>query len=267
MTTSLKLCSSLLASAAVILTCLLSSGCAQNQTQAAPADTKPAAENANAAETPQAAEAPRVERVLTKAERDALSPDDILQMLKHGNQRFVAGTLTSRDHSQQVRHAALGQFPKAVILSCLDSRIPVEDVFDRGIGDVFVARVAGNFQNTDILGSMEFGCKVAGARLILVLGHEHCGAIKGAIDNVQLGNITPMLKNIRPAVEHFADYPGAKTSANEEFVHLVAEQNVRLTIAGIRANSPILSALETSGDLQLVGALYNMDTGTVTFLE
>ena len=188
-------------------------------------------------------------------------------MLKDGNRRFVSGTLTSRDHSRQIRAAALGQYPKAVVPSCLDSRIPVEDVFDRGIGDLFVARVAGNFQNTDILGSMEFGCKVSGSKLILVLGHEHCGAKEGAIDNVELGNITSMLKNIRPAVDHFADYKGDKSSANEEFVHMVAEQNVRLTIAGIRENSPILNSMESKGEIKIVGGLYDMGTGTVTSIE
>ncbi|MCA9234469.1 MAG: carbonic anhydrase [Planctomycetales bacterium] len=240
------------------VTCLLTSGCTESQRPSGP-DGSPAAADANLA--------PRAERVLTREERDQLTPDEVLDSLKQGNQRFVAGTLTSRDHSKQVRSAALGQFPKAVILSCLDSRIPVEDVFDRGIGDLFVARVAGNFANTDILGSMEFGCKVSGSKLILVLGHEHCGAISGAIDDVELGNITAMLANIRPAVDHFADYQGDKSSANEEFVHMVAEQNVRSTIAGIRKNSPILADMESNGQLKIVGGMYHMDTGTVTFFE
>lgn len=210
---------------------------------------------------------PRVERVLTKDERDKLTPDEVIEMLKDGNDRFVSNTLTSRDHSKQVREAAQGQYPKAFILSCLDSRIPVEDVFDRGIGDIFVARVAGNFVNTDILGSMEFGCKVAGAKLILVLGHEHCGAVKGAIDNVELGNLTSLLKNIRPAVEHLTDYKGDKSSENEEFVHMVAEMNVRLNIAGIREKSPILGEMESKGEIKIIGGIYRMDTGTVTFIE
>ena len=210
---------------------------------------------------------PRVERVLTKEERDKLTPDEVIDMLKDGNGRFVSNTLTSRDHSKQVREAAQGQYPKAFILSCLDSRIPVEDVFDRGIGDIFVARVAGNFVNTDILGSMEFGCKVAGAKLILVLGHEHCGAVKGAIDNVELGNLTSLLKNIRPAVEHITDYKGDKSSENEEFVHMVAEMNVRLNIAGIREKSPILNEMESKGEIKIVGGLYRMNSGTVTFIE
>ena len=203
-----KLCLNLLAVG--FWTCLLSLDCSQNQPQSTATDDQPSATNSDPK--------PRVERVLTKEEQDKLTPDEVLKLLKDGNRRFVSGTLTSRDHSRQVREAALGQYPKAVILSCLDSRIPVEDVFDRGIGDVFVARVAGNFENIDILGSMEFGCKVAGSKLILVLGHEHCGAVKGAIDDVELGNITPMLKNIRPAVEHFTAYEGDRSSENEEFV-------------------------------------------------
>ena len=144
---------------------------------------------------------PLVNRVLTAEEQAALTPTQVRDMLEKGNARFVAGTITSRDHSAQVRLAAEGQFPKAVVLSCLDSRVPVEDVFDRGIGDIFVARVAGNFENTDILGSMEFATKVAGAKLVLVMGHKDCGAVKAAIDGAELGNITAMLENIQPAVD------------------------------------------------------------------
>jgi carbonic anhydrase len=140
-------------------------------------------------------------------------------------------------------------------------------VFDRGIGDLFVARVAGNFENTDILGSMEFACKVSGSKLVFVLGHEHCGAVKGAIDGVELGNITPMLANIRPVVDHFTEYEGEKKSSNEEFVHMVAEQNVRATIDDIRTHSPILKQMETDGEITIAGGLYNMDTGEVIFLE
>jgi carbonic anhydrase len=156
---------------------------------------------------------PQVGRVLTRSEQEALTPAQVLDELKAGNQRFLSGTLTSRDHSAQVRDAAMGQFPKAMILSCVDSRIPVEDVFDRGIGDVFVARVAGNFENVDILGSMEFATKVSGAKLVLVLGHEECGAVKATIDQAQLGNITEMLENIKPAVESLSGYKGDRTSA------------------------------------------------------
>lgn len=208
-----------------------------------------------------------IDDVLTKEERDGMKPNDVLQILKSGNERFVTGSLTQRDHSKQVRQAVEGQNPKAFVLSCVDSRVPVEDVFDRGIGDVFVARVAGNFVNTDILGSMEFGCKASGAKLLLVLGHEHCGAVKGAIDNVELGNITPMLKNIRPAVDFFTDYEGEKSGSNKEFVHMVAERNVRITLARIRENSPILREMESKGELKIVGALYDMDSGVVDFLQ
>lgn len=209
----------------------------------------------------------RVNRVLTQEEQQALTPDDVLRLLKQGNQRFVSGTVTSRDHSEQVRDAASGQFPKAVILSCVDSRIPVEDVFDRGIGDVFVARVAGNFENTDILGSMEFATKVSGAKLVLVMGHEDCGAIKAAIDGAKLGNITAMLKNIKPAVDALSGYKGDKTSANPEFVHLVAEKNVRLTMDRIRERSPILKGMEKEGQIKIAGALYDMKTGKIAFLD
>ncbi|KAA0141556.1 carbonic anhydrase [Gimesia chilikensis] len=210
---------------------------------------------------------PLVNRVLTQEEQAQLTPEQVLTLLKEGNQRFVAGSLTARDHSQLVREAALGQYPKAVILSCLDSRIPVEDVFDRGIGDIFVARVAGNFENTDILGSMEFACKVSGSKLVFVLGHESCGAIRGAIDGVELGNITAMLANIKPAVEHFKDYEGEQTGQNPEFVKMVTKQNVLATIDRIRTNSPILKEMELQGDIKIVGGIYNMDTGTVTMLE
>jgi len=210
---------------------------------------------------------PLVERVLTQEEQEKLTPDEVLQMLRDGNRRFASGTLTRRDHSAQVRAAVKGQFPKAMILSCVDSRVPVEDVFDRGIGDVFVARVAGNFENTDILGSMEFACKVSGAKVVLVLGHEHCGAVKAAIDEAVLGNITPMLENIKPAVDSVKGFSGERSSANAEFVHKVAEQNVRLTIQDIRKRSPVLAEMEEAGEIKIAGALYDMDTGVIDFLD
>lgn len=205
--------------------------------------------------------------VLTRQEQQALSPDDVLGILKAGNQRFVSGATTNRDQPRQVQESAAGQHPMAVVLSCLDSRIPVETVFDRGIGDLFVARVAGNFANTDILGSMEFGCYVSGSRLILVLGHDHCGAVRGAIDGVELGNITPMLANIEPAVAYFADYEGEKTTANDEFVQMVAEQNVRMTIEHIRAASPILKTMEAEGQIKIVGGMYDLHSGQVRLLD
>ena len=207
-----------------------------------------------------------VEDVLTKAEQDALSPDMVIQSLKEGNERFMRNDLTARDHSEQVRKSVKAQFPKAIVLSCVDSRVPVEDVFDRGIGDVFVARVAGNFVNEDILGSMEFACKVSGSKLILVMGHEHCGAVKAAVDDVKLGNITPMLAKIRPAVE-VIEYDGERTSKNQEFVHMASESNVRNAMEKIRTDSPILKEMEDQGEIKIVGAIYDMDDGSVDFLQ
>jgi len=207
-----------------------------------------------------------VEDVLTKAEQDALTPDMVIQSLKEGNERFMRNDLTARDHSAQVRKSVKAQYPKAIVLSCVDSRVPVEDVFDRGIGDVFVARVAGNFVNEDILGSMEFACKVSGSKLILVMGHQHCGAVKAAVDDVKLGNITPMLAKIRPAVESIK-YNGDRTSKNQEFVHLASESNVRNTIEKIRSDSQILKEMEKKGEIKIVGAVYNMDDGSVDFLK
>ena len=210
---------------------------------------------------------PLVEKVLTREEQDKLTPDEVIKMLKQGNRNFVSDTLTSRDHSMQVRAATNGQYPIAIVLSCVDSRVPVEDVFDRGIGDIFVARVAGNFANTDILGSMEYACKVSGSKLVLVLGHEYCGAIKSAIDGVELGNITPMLENIKPALDHFTEYTGDRTSQNDEYVHMVSERNVRITIEYIRKNSPILKEMEQKDEIKIVGAMYDMDTAVVSFYE
>ncbi len=205
------------------------------------------------------------ERVLTKAEQDALTPESVLNKLKEGNQRFKTNTLTARNHSSQVRKSVFGQYPKAVILSCLDSRIPVEDVFDKGIGDLFVARVAGNFSNPEILGSMEFGCSVAGAKVIVVLGHQHCGAVKASIDDIQIGNIKTLTQGIKPAVEMAQDYAGEKSAKNDPFVHYVSKKNVFNTIEQIRKNSPILNEMEQKGLIKIVGAMYQMETGNVEF--
>jgi carbonic anhydrase len=212
-------------------------------------------------------QSPPVGQVLSQAEQAALTPDGVMQMLKDGNQRYVSGELTARDHASLVRDAANGQHPEAIVLSCVDSRIPVETVFDRGIGDLFVARVAGNFENVDILGSMEFATKVSGARLVLVMGHGSCGAVKAAIDEVDLGNITPMPTNIAPAVRGVTNYTGDRTADNPAFVELVTRENVRLTIRDIRDGSSIMREMEEKGDLKIVGALYDMDTGAVEFFE
>ena len=206
------------------------------------------------------------EKVLTAEEQKALTPDMVIESLKAGNRRYMNSNLTERDHSALVRDAAAGQYPKAVILSCLDSRVNVEDVFDKGIGDLFVARVAGNFVNEDILGSLEFGCKVSGAKLVLVLGHESCGAIKAAIDNVELGNITAMLTKIQPAVEMSQDFAGEKTSKNSNFVDYVVKNNIVNTINTIRLRSTILKEMEDNGEIKIVGAYYNLQTGEVVFL-
>mgnify|MGYP003583430426 CR=1 FL=1 len=206
------------------------------------------------------------EKVLSAAEQNALTPDLVITTLKDGNKRFINNDLTLRDHSSMVRNAIEGQFPKAVVLSCLDSRIPVEDVFDRGIGDIFVARVAGNFSNTDILGSLEFGCKVSGAKVILVLGHESCGAVKGAIDNVQLGNITPMLANIKPAIARVKDFKGEKSSKDAAYVEAVAKENVLHTIETIKAKSSILKEMQDKGEIRIIGGYYDLHTGQVEFL-
>ena len=207
-----------------------------------------------------------IEDVLTKEEQDKLTPAAVIELLREGNARFVAGEVTVRNHKAQIRKAAVSQHPKAIVLSCVDSRVPVEDVFDRGIGDMFVARVAGNFVNADILGSMEFACHVSGAKVILVLGHEHCGAVKSAIDGVQLGNITEMLSKVQPAVEQLGDFDGDKSSSNEQFVHAVTEANVRLNLERIRNESEILRKMEAEGAIEIVGGLYDMDNGEVTFL-
>lgn len=210
---------------------------------------------------------PLVKSVLTSEDQAAMTPDMVIDLFKEGNERFTNNDLTARDHSAQVRKAVEGQYPKAIVLSCVDSRVPVEDVFDVGIGDVFVARVAGNFVNEDILGSMEFACKVSGSKLITVMGHEHCGAVKAAIDNVKLGNITPMLSKIRPAVEAVLGYESDRSSKNKEFVHDVCESNVMNTINEIRERSPILKEMEDNGEIKIVGAIYDMDTGKVDFLD
>jgi len=209
---------------------------------------------------------PLRERVLTAEEQRLLSPDTVISRLKQGNARYMNNDLTARDHSAMVRNALKGQYPKAVVISCLDSRVPVADIFDKGIGDLFVGRVAGNFVNEDLLGSIEYGCKISGAKLVLVLGHESCGAIKAAIDNVKLGNITAMLAKIRPAVARSQDFQGEKTSKNEQFVEYVAKNNILQTIQMIRAKSPILRKMEAKGEIKIAGAYYQLRTGAVQFL-
>jgi len=202
---------------------------------------------------------------LTQAARDKLTPDDVIALMKAGNQRFRLGQESPHDYLAQQKASAKGQYPAAVILSCIDSRAPAETILDLGIGDCFNARVAGNVANDDILGSMEFACKLAGAKLVLVMGHTACGAIKGAIDNAQLGSLTGLLAKIRPAVQA-TEYQGERSAKNYDFVDAVARKNVELTIAGIRKRSAVLAELETSRAIKIVGAMYNLETAELDFL-
>lgn len=205
--------------------------------------------------------------VLTKEEQQKLTPESVLEVLKKGNQEFIEDNLTVRNNSDRIRAAVLGQYPLAVVLSCLDSRVPVEDIFHRGIGDVFVTRVAGNIVNEDILGSLEYACKVSGSKVIVVLGHTHCGAIQSAIDNVKLGNITSLLSKIKPAVEKAKNsYMGEKSSKNNEFMDAVCCFNVQTSIDEIRSKSPILKEMEEHEEIKIAGAIYDMKTGKVDFL-
>lgn len=208
---------------------------------------------------------PRNKRTQSLEEQANMTPDDVIEIMKLGNRRFTSDSLTQRVHTKLVRSAVSGQFPKAVVLSCVDSRIPVEDVFDLGIGDLFVARVAGNFANTDIIGSIEFACKVSGSMVVMVMGHENCGAIIGSIDGVQLGNLTATLDNLQPAIQAVPGYEGARKGSNPKFVQAVANKNVVLTIAMIRQRSPVLRQMEKEGKIKFVGAMYAMETGKVTF--
>lgn len=204
---------------------------------------------------------------ITKDLQSALTPNSVLEDLLEGNNRFVSGNSQATDNSALVNQTTGGQFPKAVVLSCIDSRVPVETVLDQAIGDVFVARVAGNFENVDILGSLEYSCNVAGSKLILVLGHESCGAVKAACDGVELGNITAMLDNIMPAVKKSADeVEGEANSSNKEFVAKTVENNVRLTIERIREKSQILTEMEDNGEIKIVGGVYSLHTGKVNML-
>lgn len=206
--------------------------------------------------------------VLTKEQQLKLSPADVLKRLQQGNLDFTKDNLTIRNTTERVRKASLGQYPKAVILSCLDSRVPVEDIFHSGIGNLFVARVAGNIVNEDILGSMEYACKVSGAKLVMVLGHEYCGAIKSAIDGVKLGNITKLLKKINPAViSAKTTFKGKSISSNPLFVETVCDENVKLSIREILNRSTILREMEAKGEIIIVGGVYDMNSGKVEIFE
>ena len=204
----------------------------------------------------------------TKESQSALSQEKILEILKEGNNRFVNNQSLNRFLQQQVEETSQGQFPFAAVLSCIDSRVPVETVFDQGIGDLFSIRIAGNFVNDDILGSMEFACKLAGSKVILVLGHTSCGAVKGACDNADLGLLTGLLEKIKPAVNAVKtpSEESLRNSKNIDFVDEVAAMNVSLTIDEIRNRSKVLAEMESDGEIKLVGAMYNVASGKVTFL-
>ena len=201
----------------------------------------------------------------TSSTQSSMTPAMAIDQLKEGNTRFVNDEMLNRDLMTQVKETSTGQYPFAAVVSCIDSRIPTEIVFDQGVGDIFNARIAGNFVNQDILGSLEFACKVAGAKTIVVLGHTECGAVKGACDNVKLGNLTATLSNIEPAVLAVTEITENRTSSNKEFVQKVADMNVELTVENIRTNSEVLREMLDNGEISIVGAMYDVHTGEVTF--
>ncbi|MFY9242220.1 MAG: carbonic anhydrase family protein [Polaribacter sp.] len=210
---------------------------------------------------------PHRNKAITKEVQDLLTPNKVLQDFIEGNARFIRDEVHTIDHKALISQTTDGQHPKAIVLSCIDSRVPVEIIFDQTIGDIFVARVAGNFENTDILGSMEYSCKVAGSKLVFVLGHESCGAVKAACDHIKLGNITAMLDNIQPAVQlSETQIKGEHNSSNTEFVDKTIENNVNLTIQRIREKSQILKEMEEDGEIKIVGGVYHISNGKVELL-
>ena len=206
-------------------------------------------------------------KTLTKEMQTAITPALALEILKDGNKRFVSNLKINRNLLQQANETSDGQHPFAVILSCIDSRTSAELIFDQGLGDVFSVRIAGNIVNEDILGSMEFGCKVAGAKIIVVLGHTKCGAIKGACDNVELGNLTSLISKIKPAVDQETATSDNRTSSNTNFVENVAELNVSLSVKNILLHSPIIAKMVKNEEIGIVGAVHDIKTGEVKFFE
>mgnify|MGYP003630263017 CR=1 FL=1 len=198
-----------------------------------------------------------------------MTPSQALTLLQEGNARFRNKSMADRDLLEQVQDTRGGQWPFAAVLSCIDSRVSSELIFDQGIGDIFSVRIAGNFANEDILGSLEFSCKAAGAKLIVVLGHKHCGAVKGACDGVELGNLTQMLAKLQPAVNSVSEPSDAsqRNSKNGDFVQAVAVSNVRMTIAKILEGSPVLREMQDAGEILVVGGMYDVESGTVEFLQ
>jgi carbonic anhydrase len=202
---------------------------------------------------------------LTEAQRDSLTPDQVVKKLLDGNARFISGSQRDRDFLGEMKSSASGQYPAAIVLSCIDSRTPVEVISDLGIGDTFNAKVAGNAVNDDILGSMEYACAVAGAKVIMIMGHTACGAIKGAIDNVVLGNLTLLLARFKAAIDQTA-FDGPRTSKNPAFVDAVARTQALKSAQQVRQRSTVLAQLEAQGKIKIVAAMYDVATGLVTIL-
>ena len=191
----------------------------------------------------------------------------LINDLKEGNERFLANQQKGHDYHEQIKQTAGGQKPFAAVLGCIDSRVPAEIVFDQGIGDIFNVRIAGNFINDDILGSLEFACKVAGSKVIVVLGHTSCGAVKGACDHVELGKLTGMLANITPAVNSISGHDDNRSSSNPEFVQAVADSNVHMNVKAITERSDVLREMHENGEIAIVGAMYDVSSGKVTCME
>lgn len=206
-------------------------------------------------------------KAYTKEAQAKMTPDSSIEALKDGNKRFLKSFKAERNLLEQVKDTSTGQFPFATVLSCIDSRVSSELIFDQGIGDIFSVRIAGNFVNEDILGSMEFACKLAGTKVVVVLGHTACGAVKGACDHARLGNLTALINKIEPAVEAVtkpAD-ESLRNSKNIDFVNAVAKKNVHMTIENIRKQSPVLAEMEQNNEIKIVGGMYDINTGAVEF--
>ena len=205
----------------------------------------------------------------TKDTQAAITPDTAITLLKEGNRRFVENKNANRDLLEQVSDTASGQYPFATILSCIDSRVSAELIFDQGVGDIFSARVAGNIVNEDLLGSIEFACKLAGTKVVVILGHTACGAVKGACDDAKLGNLTTLLHKIKPAVAAVSEPSNSnlRNSANIDFVNAVARKNVELTIENTRSLSPVLKEMEDNGEIKIIGAMYDIKNGKVSFMD
>ncbi len=205
--------------------------------------------------------------VLTEQGRAELSPQDVIRLLQEGNQRFVNGESIDWDYRHEQVDTSSGQYPGAIVLGCIDSRAPAEIIFNLRVGDIFNARVAGNVINEDIAGSMEYACKVAGSKIILVMGHTSCGAVKGAIDQVELGTLTQLLAKIKPSIDRVRDVEGEQTTKNNAFVNAVAKMNVMLTMENIRETSPVLKKMEDNNEIGIVGAMHDIESGKVEFFD